>query len=213
MQLSVFIDLMKDGFDGLKRYFFSTRKDRWGYRGNHSLVRTPFHGVKQNTYLYDNTYIGEGANLHNYGTQFIMKRNSSASFGLVVLGGKHIFDDLEAIPEGVGWDKVEAIGPTIVNEGVWIGGNVILCEGVEIGRGCVIGAGAVVKARKTPPYSILSGNPAKVVGFRFPPEEIIKYEEIHFAEDERLPLDLLEKNYKKYFLDRIEKIRELNSFI
>lgn len=210
IKIRVLRELIRDGMAGIKSQFFSTRKDRWGYRGEHSLVVTPFHGIKENTYLYDHTYIGEGANLHNYDTKFIMKRNSSAAFGLVVTGGKHIYDEIDAIPEGEGWGHIESSRPTIVNEGVWLAGNVILGEGVEVGRGCVVGAGAVVRARKIPPYSILIGNPAKVVGFRFSPKEIIEYEKKYYSEEERLPLELLERNYEKFFLKRIKEIQEMN---
>ncbi len=210
MKISTFIILLKDGFIGIKSQYFSTRRDRWGFRGKNSIVVTPFHGVKENTYMEENTYIGEGANLHNIRAKFIMKRNSNASFGLIVTSGKHIFDDINAIPEGKGWDKLEANRPTVIEEGCWIAGNVILGEGVQIGRGSVIGAGAVVRAKKTPPYAILIGNPAKVIGFRFTPEEAIEYEKIHFKEEERLSLELLQHNYEKYFLNRAKEIREFN---
>ena len=38
--------------------------------------------------------------------------------------------------------------------------------GVEIGDGCIISAGSVVRADKYPPYTILSGNPAVKTGIR-----------------------------------------------
>ncbi len=52
--------------------------------------------------------------------------------------------------------------PIIIGNDVWIGRRVIILPGVNIGDGCVIGAGAVV-AKDLPPYSIAVGNPAKVV--------------------------------------------------
>lgn len=48
---------------------------------------------------------------------------------------------------------------------IWIGRRVIILPGVKIGDGCVIGAGAVV-SKDTPPYSVVVGNPARVVKFR-----------------------------------------------
>ena len=52
------------------------------------------------------------------------------------------------------------------------------------------------------------GNPAKVVGFSFTPEEIIEHEKVLYPEEERLPLELLEKNYNKYFISRIKEIKQ-----
>jgi acetyltransferase-like isoleucine patch superfamily enzyme len=208
MNLNIFLKVVVNALNGLKRTYFSTREDHFGYIAPTAKVITPFHGCKENTYLYDHTYIGEGANLHNFRTQFIMKRNSSSAFGLIIIGGQHDFDDLEAIPEGENWSRTNSIRPTVVNEGVWLGGNVILCEGVEIGRGCVVGAGAVVRGKYIPPYSILIGNPAKIIGFRFIPEKIIEYEKKFYTEEERLPLESLETNYEKYFISRISEIKK-----
>ena len=95
----------------------------------------------------------------------------------------------------------------IVDEDVWIGARVTLLQGIHIGRGCEIGAGAVLR-NSIPPYSIVIGNPAKIIGFRFTPEEIINHEKELYPEEERLPLELLEKNYEKYFINRIKEIKE-----
>ena len=76
-----------------------------------------------------------------------------------------------------------------------------------IGRMATIGAGSYVRSN-IPPYAIVIGNPAKIVGFKMTPEEIIKFEKENYDEKDRLPLDLLEKNYKKYFLSRWKEIKK-----
>ncbi len=53
----------------------------------------------------------------------------------------------------------------VIEEDVWIGLNCTILQGVTIGRGSVIGAGAVV-TRDVPPFSIAMGVPARVVGSR-----------------------------------------------
>ncbi len=54
--------------------------------------------------------------------------------------------------------------PTLVKKGASIGaGSVIVC-GVTLGEYCMVGAGSVV-TRDVPPYALVYGNPARVVGF------------------------------------------------
>ena len=91
-----------------------------------------------------------------------------------------------------------------VAEDVWMATNVTLLMGAHIGRGAVIGAGSVIRS-KVPPYAIVMGNPAMIVGFKFNPEQVIEHEKALYPPEERLPLDLLEKNYKKYL--RTERLQ------
>lgn len=53
--------------------------------------------------------------------------------------------------------------PVVIEDDVFIGARAIVLKGVTIGRGSIVGAGAVV-ARSIPAYSIAVGNPARVVG-------------------------------------------------
>ena len=55
--------------------------------------------------------------------------------------------------------------PIVIEEDVWLGASVIVLGGVTVGKGSVVGAGAVV-TKSLPPYSIARGVPAKVVGVR-----------------------------------------------
>lgn len=49
-----------------------------------------------------------------------------------------------------------------IEDDVWIGRNVIIMPGIKIGKGCIIGAGAVV-TKDIPPYWIAGGVPAKLI--------------------------------------------------
>lgn len=55
--------------------------------------------------------------------------------------------------------------PVVVEDDVWIGVGVILLPGVRVGRGAVVGAGAVV-TKSVAPWSVVGGNPARVIGAR-----------------------------------------------
>lgn len=53
---------------------------------------------------------------------------------------------------------------TQVEEGASIGGGAVLLPGVNIGRGAMVGAGAVV-TKSVPPYAIVYGSPARITGY------------------------------------------------
>ena len=52
--------------------------------------------------------------------------------------------------------------PIVVEDNVWVGGSAILLPGVTVGKGAVVAAGAVV-TKDVPPFSVVAGNPAKVI--------------------------------------------------
>jgi acetyltransferase-like isoleucine patch superfamily enzyme len=53
----------------------------------------------------------------------------------------------------------------VIENDVWIGANAIILSGAHIGEGSVIGAGSLI-SRNIPPYSIVVGNPGRVIGNR-----------------------------------------------
>lgn len=59
------------------------------------------------------------------------------------------------------WTNV-IVSPIVVMDKVWIGFGVILLKGVTIGEGAIIGAGSVV-TKDVPPWTIVAGNPARII--------------------------------------------------
>jgi len=55
--------------------------------------------------------------------------------------------------------------PVTIEDDVWIGLNCTILQGITVGRGSIVGAGAVV-TRDLPPWSIAMGVPARIVGSR-----------------------------------------------
>jgi galactoside O-acetyltransferase len=66
------------------------------------------------------------------------------------------------------WTHVER-QPVTIESKAWIGFNVIILKGVTIGEGAIVGAGSVV-TKDVPPYTIVGGNPARVIR-EIPPDE------------------------------------------
>jgi acetyltransferase-like isoleucine patch superfamily enzyme len=64
-------------------------------------------------------------------------------------------------------------GPVIIEEYAFVGLNCVVLPGVRIGRGAIVGAGAVV-TKDIPPYTIAVGIPARVVEKRVTPESEAK---------------------------------------
>lgn len=75
-------------------------------------------------------------------------------------------------------DKLPENDEPIIFEGDnWVGANAIILKGVTVGRGSVIGAGAVV-TKDVPPYSIYVGVPNQKMFERFTKEQIEEHEAI-----------------------------------
>jgi maltose O-acetyltransferase len=80
---------------------------------------------------------------------------------VVILTQNHKHDDITRPIAGQG----VIFAPVIIEDDVWIGTRVIILPGVRIGRSSIIGAGAVV-TKGVPPFSIVGGNPAKIIKIR-----------------------------------------------
>lgn len=82
----------------------------------------------------------------------------------LIASGCYISDNNHSTdPEGPSYaQQPSTCAPTRIGKGVWLGQNVCVLAGSEIGERSVIGAGSIVKG-VIPPYSIAVGSPARVV--------------------------------------------------
>ena len=71
----------------------------------------------------------------------------------------HKYSETDVPVMAQGLDKVK---PVLIKRGAWLGQNVVVCSGVTIGQGSVIGANSVV-VRDIPDFSVAVGAPARVV--------------------------------------------------
>jgi len=114
----------------------------------------------------------------------------------VFLGGEHRTDWVTTFPFSVLWNAGKQIkghpkskGNVVIGSDVWIANEALLMSGVKIGHGAVIGARAVV-TKDIPPYSIVAGNPSRIVRFRFDEPTIERLLKIKWWDWER---DRIEK--------------------
>lgn len=210
MQSKILIRRLANAWITLCRQYLSPFKYKYGAIGKDSFIRTPatINGP-ENIFLGDRVSIKGFCTILTVGDgKLIFKNNSGAAVGLTVVASNH--------KRPIGVPKVtnddNSYGTIIVDEEVTIGAHCTLLKGTHIGRGCIIGAGSVIRT-EIPPYAIVIGNPAKVVGFRYKPDEIIRHEELLYSESDRIPLEVLKDNYETYYLSRKERIREYKGIL
>ena len=135
---------------------------------------------------------------YTYGKPFIHSWNENTQLKVgnfcsissnvqVYLGGNHRMDWVTTYPFGHmhkdifnnfnGNGHPSTKGDVIIGNDVWIGGNVVILSGVNIGDGAVIANNSHV-IKNVEPYSVVGGNPAKLIKYRFNKEQIDKLLEI-----------------------------------
>lgn len=103
-----------------------------------------YSGIGQRSYLQGNITIGK----------YVMMAPD-----VVILTENHNFHDTSKLIRFQGCQKEK---PVIIEDDVWIGIRAIILPGVRIGKGSVVGAGSVV-TKEVESYSIVAGNPAKLI--------------------------------------------------
>lgn len=128
--------------------------------------------IQDNVYIHENVFIrskeyiiiGEGTTINrnccildkvNIGNQCSIAPN------VVIVGSNHLFSDSNLTIKSQG---IESQG-ILIEDDVWIAANVTVLDGVTIGKGSIIAAGAVVN-KSVKPYSIVGGVPAKLISNR-----------------------------------------------
>lgn len=116
-----------------------------------------------------------------------------------IVNSEHDYKNISTFPFKVLCNGVhcEALtkGSIIVEDDVWIGANSLILSGVRIGQGAVVTSGSVV-TKDVEPYSIVGGNPAKRIKYRFNSEIIQKLKEFNIG---ALDQDTIKKNIKTLY--------------
>ena len=141
-------------------------------------IKNPNIIVGDFTYIADSGF--ESHVTHHYdfiGDKLIIGKFCQIAAGVefVMNGANHQMNAVSTFPFYTleGWEmKPPAAsdmpfkGDTVIGNDVWIGQNATILPGVHIGDGAIIGANSVV-ASDIEPYSIVVGNPAKLIRYRF----------------------------------------------
>lgn len=124
-----------------------------------------------------NVNIERGANISS---KLSIGDNSGIGINCEVIGSTVIGNDVMMGPECVIFTRNHQIErtdvsmrlqgfteekPVIIEDDVWIGQRVMIMPGIRVGKGSVIGAGAVV-TKDVPRYAVVGGVPAKVIRYR-----------------------------------------------
>lgn len=163
-------------------------------RYNKTIVISENVGIDKNTFIGDYTYIGPNSNV----TKAVIGRYCSIGGNVNIGVGEH---DIEKISlnacfyENIYEELTK--NECVISDDVWVGVNAIILRGVKVGRGAVIGAGAIV-TKDVAPYSVVVGVPAKEIKKRFSDIKINKIEESKWWKyDEKEARNILNQLQKK----------------
>ncbi len=81
---------------------------------------------------------------------------------VVIYTRNHAFSRTDIPMQQQGYQEYKSV---IIGDDVWIGRRVIILLGVNVGEGCIIGAGTIL-TKSIAPHSVVAGNPGKVLKMR-----------------------------------------------
>ena len=142
----------------------------------------------------------------------------ASSVEFVMNGANHQMNSVSTFPFYTleGWEQtlptqndLPIKGDTIIGNDVWIGQNATILPGVHIGDGAIIGANSVVGSN-VEPYTIVVGNPAKVIRKRFDDELIEIMEKLKWwdksIEEINNLISLLTNSNLEYVKEQLKKL-------
>ncbi|MEE0857764.1 MAG: CatB-related O-acetyltransferase [Ruminococcus sp.] len=146
-------------------------------------IKNPNIVVGDFSYIADSDFESHVTHLYDHiGDKLIIGKFCQIASGVefVMNGANHQMDSVSTFPFFTldGWnaeppssEELPLRGDTVIGNDVWIGQNATILPGVHIGNGAIIGANSVV-GKDVEPYSVVVGNPSRVIRKRFDDEMI-----------------------------------------
>jgi acetyltransferase-like isoleucine patch superfamily enzyme len=169
------------------------------------------------------TQIGAFSMLHGPGEVFhaSIGRYCSIAPGVVIGSNEHAIDwltssSLAENPDLYGWSEMlghsglrardfrGSVPKTEIGHDVWIGRGAFIRSGVRIGDGAVIGAYSVV-VHDVPDFTVVAGNPARIIRYRFTPEVICSISRLQWWRYSIFDLDGIELGNVAAALGEVER--------
>ena len=140
-------------------------KKKFGYFGERSQFRQGAYAIES-----DKIYIGNDVVIRA-NTMLFASRYGGVDFQITIKNKVLIGSNVHIYVSNHNFLNSEVpiydqghsdISPVTIEEGAWIGANVIILPGVRVGKNSVVGAGSIV-TKDVPDYSVYAGNPAKKI--------------------------------------------------
>ena len=147
-------------FHHLRRVFYRAGGIKIG-KGSSIHMAARFYDP-HNIAIGEDTVIGEGAVLDGR-DKLVIGSHVALATGVMIFNSQHEINDEFFSPSNA---------PVIIEDYVFIGPRAIIQPVVKVGKGAIIAAGAVV-TKDVPPFAIVGGVPAKIIGER-------KLKELHY---------------------------------
>lgn len=169
---------VRDALVFLKNFIISPRIEVGDYTYYHDFEGAQHFEKKNVLYLHDwlkdKLVIGKFCSIA-MGTRFLM---NSANHKTDLIS-TYPFAIMDPVWQELCETPFFVKGDTIVGNDVWFGYESLILPGVKIGNGAVIGARSVV-TKDVAPYTIVAGNPARIIRQRFDAETIAHLEKIQW---------------------------------
>jgi acetyltransferase-like isoleucine patch superfamily enzyme len=125
--------------------------------------------------LGNDVYIGPGANFMSALSTIKVGNKVMFGPGVTIVGGDHRTDVVGAYMYDVEEKTPGNDVDVVIEDDVWIGANVLILKGVNIGRGSIVGAGSIV-VKNIPAYTVYVGCPGVKTWPRWDAETIKNHE-------------------------------------
>lgn len=171
--------------------------------GKNSRIEFPTYVAEPSAlHIEENTLIRKYAKIQNAPNEKItIKKYTVIGMSCTIVSNSH--RSTVGIPQILlGSSHINDISNDLtIGEDVWIGVNVTILANANIGRGAICGACSVV-TKPVPPYALVVGSPARIVGVKFTIDQILEHEEKLYPQDERMSRAELESLFEKYYKDK-----------